>query len=49
MDYLTDTDWMMRKLAINIVYTLVFYCKEEIMAVKENIIDGEKCNLSART
>ena len=39
LDYLTDTDWMMRKLAINIVYTLVFYCKEEILAVKENIID----------
>jgi hypothetical protein len=32
-------DWMKRKLAINIVYTLVFYCKEEIMAVKENIIE----------
>jgi hypothetical protein len=30
---------MKRKLAINIVYTLVFYCKEEILAVKENIID----------
>ena len=39
LDYLTDTEWMKRKLAINIVYTLVFYCKEEIMAVKDNIID----------
>ena len=39
LDYLTDTEWMKRKLAINIVYTLVFYCKEEILAVKENIID----------
>ena len=39
LDYLTDMDWMKRKLAINIVYTLVFYCKEEIMAVKENIIE----------
>ena len=39
LDYLTDSDWMKRKLAINIVYTLVFYCKEEIMAVKENIIE----------
>ena len=39
MDYLTDSDWMMRKLAINIVYTLVFYCKDEILAVKENIIE----------
>ena len=39
LDYLTDSEWMKRKLAINIVYTLVFYCKEEILAVKENIID----------
>ena len=39
LDYLTDTDWMKRKLAINIVYALVFYCKDEIMAVKENIFE----------
>ena len=39
LDYLTDDDWIKRKLAINIVYTLVFYCKDEIMAVKENIIE----------
>ena len=39
LDYLTDLDWMIRKLAINIVYTLVFYCKEEIMAFRENIIE----------
>ena len=39
LDYLTDTEWMKRKLAINIVYTLAFYCKDEIMAVKDNIID----------
>ena len=39
IDYLNDIDWMKRKLAINIVYTLVFYCKDEIMAVKENIIE----------
>ena len=39
LDNLTDSDWMKRKLAINIVYTLVFYCKKEMMAVKENIIE----------
>ena len=39
LDYLTDIDWMKRKLAINIVYTLVFYCKDEVMAVKENIYE----------
>ena len=39
LDYLTDMDWMKRKLAINIVYTLVFYCKEEIMSVKEDVVE----------
>ena len=39
LDYLTDDEWMKRKLAINIVYTLVFYCKDEIMGVKENIVE----------
>ena len=39
MDYITDNDFLMRKLAINIVYTLVFYCKDEILAIKENIIE----------
>lgn len=39
LDYLTDDQWIMRKLSINIVYTLVFFCKEEIMPVKNNIIE----------
>ena len=39
LDYLTDMDWMKRKLAINIVYTLVYYCKDEVMEVKENIME----------
>ena len=39
LDYLTDNDWMKRKLAITIVYFLVLYCKEQILAVKENIIE----------
>jgi hypothetical protein len=39
LDYLTDEEWMKRKLAINIVYTLAFYCPEEILSVKENIMD----------
>ena len=39
LDYLTDEEWMKRKLAINIVYTSIFYCKEEIMSVKDNIIE----------
>ena len=39
LDFFTDEDWMKRKLAVNIVYTLVFYCKEEILKIKDNIID----------
>ena len=39
LDYLTDEEWMKRKLAINIVYTLAFYCQEEILSVKDNIMD----------
>ena len=39
LDYLTDEEWMKRKLAINIVYTLIFYCREEVMSVKDNFIE----------
>ena len=39
LDYLTDEQWIKRKLSVNIVYTLVFFCKEEIMPVKNNIIE----------
>ena len=39
LDYLTDSEWMKRKLAINIVYTLVCFCKDEILSVKDNIME----------
>ena len=39
LDYLTDEEWMKRKLAINIVYSLIYYCKEEIYSVKDNIVE----------
>ena len=39
LDFFTDEDWMKRKLAVNIIYTLVFYCKEEIIKVKSDIMD----------
>lgn len=39
LDYLTDEQWIKRKLSVNIVYTLVFFCKEEILPVKSNIIE----------
>ena len=39
LDFFTDEDWNKRKIAVNIVYTLTVYCKEEILNVKDNIID----------
>jgi len=39
LDFLTDTDWLKRKLALNVIYTLIFYCKDEILPLKEHIIN----------
>ena len=39
LDFLTEDDWNKRKLALNVIYTLIFYCKEEIMPLKEHIIN----------
>ena len=39
LDFFTDEDWMKRKLAVDIIYALVIYCKEEIIKVKDNIFD----------
>lgn len=39
LDYLTDNDWFKRKLALNVVYTLVIYCQEEIVSLKGHIIE----------
>ena len=39
LDFFTDEDWMKRKLAVDIIYDLVIYCKEEIIKVKDNIFD----------
>ena len=39
LDFFTDEDWMKRKLAVDIIYSLVIYCKEEIIKVKDNIFD----------
>ena len=39
LDFLTDKDWLKRKLALNVIYTMIFYCKEEIIPLKEHIIN----------
>ena len=39
LDFLTNEDWMKRKLSLNIIYTLSLYCKNEILPLKEHIIN----------
>ena len=39
LDFLTDKDWLKRKLALNVIYTLIFYCKVEILPLKEHIVN----------
>jgi hypothetical protein len=39
LDYLTDSDWFRRKLALNVVYTLIIYCQEEILPLKGHIVE----------
>jgi hypothetical protein len=38
LDFLTDSDWLKRKLGLNIVYTLSIYCQDEIISLKDQII-----------
>ena len=37
-EFLTDVDWLKRKLALNVIYTIIHYCNEEISQVKEQLI-----------
>ena len=39
IEFLTSDDWIQRKLALNIIYTLLYYCKEEMTSLKENILN----------
>ena len=39
LDFLTDNDWIKRKLAIDIVYTLSNYCPNEVFPLKSHIIE----------
>ena len=39
LDYLTDDNWKIRKISIEIIYLLTNYCKAEILSVKDNIIE----------
>ena len=39
LDFLSEEDSNKRKLALNVIYTLIFYCKEEILPLKEHIVN----------
>ena len=39
LDFLTDDEWMKRKISNKYSLSLIFYCKEEIMPVKDNIVE----------
>ena len=39
LDFLTNEDWIKRKLSLNIIYILSLYCKNEIITLKEHIIN----------
>ena len=39
IDFITDKEWMKRKLSLNIVYTLVYYCGNEIMSLKDFLLE----------
>ena len=39
LDYITDNDWIKRKLAIDIIYTLANYSPKEVLPLKAQIID----------
>ena len=39
LDFLSEDDSNKKKLALNVIYTLIFYCKEEILPLKEHIVN----------
>ena len=38
--FITDPEWLIRKFALNIIYTMLYYCKKEILEKKEFIIEN---------
>ena len=39
IDFITNKDWVIRKLALNIIYALVYYCKDEIYPLKSFLLE----------
>ena len=39
IDFITNQNWIIRKLALNIIYTLVYYCPEDIFPLKSFLLE----------
>ena len=42
MKFINDQEWLIRKFALNIIYTMLYYCKKEIIEKKNLIIQNLK-------
>jgi hypothetical protein len=42
MKFINDQEWLIRKFALNIIYTMLYYCKKEIIEKKDFIIQNLK-------
>ena len=42
MQFINDQEWLIRKFALNIIYTMLYYCKKEIIEKKDFIIQNLK-------
>ena len=40
--FINDQEWLIRKFALNIIYTMLYYCKKEILEKKEYILENLK-------
>ena len=39
IDFLTDSDWHNRKLSLNVIYSLIIYCSDIIIPLKDRLIE----------
>ena len=42
MQFINDQEWLIRKFALNIIYTMLYYCKKEIIEKRDFIIQNLK-------
>ena len=40
MQFINDQEWLIRKFALNIIYTMLYYCKKEIIEKRDFIIQN---------